>query len=161
MGQPRYQNDGDPSTSGPGFGVTCHHDLLDLPLKWRLPRLVFVNSMSDLFHPEVPEAFIAQVFATMGLASQHTFQLLTKRSKRLRSIAGHLDWEPNIWIGVSVENAKYRFRIDHLRAVPAKVRFLSVEPLIGPVGELDLSGIHWVIVGGESAPKPERLTSAG
>jgi protein gp37 len=150
MGSPRYQNDGDPRTSGPGFGVTCHEDLVERPLRWRKPRLVFVNSMSDLFHPEVPDDFIARVFDTMKAADQHTFQILTKRPQRVARMAEQLPWPSNVWMGVSVENARYRFRIDHLRTVPSKVRFLSVEPLIGDVGSLDLSGIHWVIVGGES-----------
>jgi protein gp37 len=150
MGSPRYQNDGGAGTSGPGFGLTCHEDLVELPLHWRKPRLVFVNSMSDLFHPEVPDAFIARVFDTMKAADQHTFQILTKRPQRLAQMAHQLPWPSNVWMGVSVENARYRFRIDHLRRVPAKVRFLSVEPLIADVGELDLGGIHWVIVGGES-----------
>lgn len=152
MGQPRYQRDGDPATSGPGFGVSCHDDLVDQPLRWRAPRLVFVNSMSDLFHPDVPADFVRRVFATMELASQHTFQVLTKRSKRLTELAGRLPWPPNVWMGVSVEDSRYRFRVGHLRRVPAAVRFLSIEPLIGPVGALDLEGIHWVIVGGESGP---------
>ncbi len=152
MGSPRYQKDGDPRTSGPGFGLTCHEDLVELPLSWRKPRLVFVNSMSDLFHPDVPDEFIARIFDTMKAADQHTFQILTKRPQRLAAIANQLSWPHNIWMGVSVENASYRFRIDHLRKVPAKVRFLSVEPLIGDAGELDLTGIHWVIVGGESGP---------
>jgi len=150
MGNRRYQNDGDPKTSGPGFGVTCHDDLVDLPRSWRKPRLVFVNSMSDLFHPDVPDEFIARVFDTMKATEQHTFQILTKRPQRLAAMAQSLPWPNNIWMGVSVENASYRFRIDHLRRVPAKVRFLSIEPLIADVGELDLDGIHWVIVGGES-----------
>lgn len=153
MGSPRYQNDGDSRTSGPGFGVTCHEDLIDLPRSWRKPRLVFVNSMSDLFHPEVSDHFIARVFDTMKACERHTFQILTKRPQRLAAISDQLPWPANIWMGVSVENAAYRFRIDHLRKAPAKVRFLSVEPLIGDVGELDLAGIHWVIVGGESGPR--------
>lgn len=153
MGSARYQNDGDPRTSGPGFGVTCHDDLVDLPRSWRKPRLVFVNSMSDLFHPEVPDDFIARVFDTMKACEQHTFQILTKRPQRLAAISDQLPWPSNVWMGVSVENAAYRFRIDHLRKVPAKVRFLSVEPLIGDIGELDLAGIHWVIVGGESGAR--------
>lgn len=160
MGQPHYQRDGSSVTSGPGFGVTCHSDVLALPSTWRQSRLVFVNSMSDLFHPEVPEEFISDVFAVMAEANQHTFQVLTKRSQRLRSMAKRLEWPANVWMGVSVENARYRFRIEHLRAVPAKVRFLSLEPLIGPVGELDLSGIHWVIAGGESGPKARPVDMA-
>ena len=129
-------------------------------MRWQRPRLVFVNSMSDLFHPEVPEAFIANVFSTMAVARQHTFQVLTKRSQRLRSIAGRLPWPPNVWMGVSVEISRYRYRIDHLRAVPAQIRFLSIEPLIAPVGRLDLSGIHWVIVGGESGPRARPIDRA-
>lgn len=150
MGSPRYQNDGDPRTSGPGFGVACHEDLVDRPLHWRKPRLVFVNSMSDLFHPEVPDDFIGRVFDTMKAADRHTFQILTKRPQRVARMAEQLSWPSNVWMGVSVEDSRYGFRIDHLRLTPSKVRFLSVEPLIGDVGELDLSGIHWVIVGGES-----------
>lgn len=150
MGQPRYQTDGTERTSGPGFGLTLHEDLVDAPRHWKKPRLVFVNSMSDLFHPDVPEEFIERVFQTMVDCPQHTFQVLTKRSRRLRELADRLPWPRNVWMGVSVENSSYRFRIDHLRAVPARVRFLSIEPLIGPVGDLDLTGIHWVIVGGES-----------
>lgn len=150
MGQPRYQRDGDPETSGPGFAVTCHEDLLDQPLRWRAPRVVFVNSMSDLFHPEVPDEFIGKVFDSMAAADQHTFQVLTKRSKRLKTVAADLPWPKHVWMGVSVESARYRFRIDHLRETPAAVKFLSIEPLIRSVGELDLDGIHWVIVGGES-----------
>lgn len=152
MGQPRYQTDGDPETSGPGFGLACHDDLVEQPLSWRKPRLVFVNSMSDLFHPDVSLDFIHRVFATMENTPQHTYQVLTKRSKRLGSIADDLPWPPNVWMGVSVESAIYRFRINHLRQVPAKVRFLSIEPLIAPVDELDLAGIQWVIAGGESGP---------
>ena len=160
MGSPRYQNDGDPRSSGPGFGLTCHDDLVDLPRSWRKSRLVFVNSMSDLFHPEVPDEFIARVFDTMKGCDQHTFQILTKRPQRLVAISDQLPWPSNVWMGVSVENAAYRFRIDHLRKVPAQVRFLSVEPLIDDVGILDLAGIHWVIVGGESGPQARPIEEA-
>jgi protein gp37 len=152
MGLAKYQRDGDPRTSGPGFGVTIHPEALDVPRTWRAPRVVFVNSMSDLFHDEVPTDFIRDVFAVMADTPQHTYQVLTKRSRRLAKIAGTLPWPANVWMGVSVENDRYRFRADHLRTVPAAVRFLSVEPLLGPVPELDLDGIHWVIVGGESGP---------
>lgn len=152
MGQPRYQRDGDPATSGPGFGVTLHTDLVDQPRRWRKARLVFVNSMSDLFHPQVPDGFIQDVFATMEDTPQHTYQILTKRPQRLVHIADQLPWPNNVWMGVSVESDKYRFRIDQLRKVPAKVRFLSIEPLLTKVGDLDLADIHWVIVGGESGP---------
>lgn len=152
MGNARYQHDGDPRTSGPGFGVTCHDDLIDLPLRWRKPRLVFVNSMSDMFHPDVPLPFIAQLFEVMAEASAHTFQILTKRSHRMAELAPHLPWPENVWMGTSVESAAYRFRIDHLRAVPAALRFLSTEPLIAHPGTLNLDGIHWVVAGGESGP---------
>ncbi|WP_433417542.1 DUF5131 family protein [Microtetraspora malaysiensis] len=152
MGQPRYQRDGDARTSGPGFGVTLHEDLLDLPKRWRRPRLVFVNSMSDLFHAQVPLEFVARVFRTMEETPQHTYQILTKRARRLRRVAHHLDWPDNAWMGVSVEDIDSIDRIDDLRQVPAAIRFLSCEPLLGPLGNLDLSGISWVIVGGESGP---------
>lgn len=150
MGNPRYQLDGDARHSGPGFGVQLHHDLLALPRSWRRPRDIFVNSMSDLFQAAVPVSYIEQVFVTMNELQRHRFQVLTKRSKRLREIAPSLEWSDNVWMGVSVENDSYQFRIDHLRDVPAKVRFLSLEPLLGPMTDLDLTGIGWVIVGGES-----------
>ena len=152
MGQPKYQNDGDPRTSGPGFGLTIHPDVLEEPYRWRTPRLVFVNSMSDLFHPEVPLEFIRDVFGVMTETPRHTYQILTKRSKRLAAVGPGLDWPPNVWMGVSVETGRYTFRIDHLRTVPAAVRFISAEPLLGPLSYLDLSGIHWLIAGGESGP---------
>jgi protein gp37 len=152
MGSEKYQRDGDPRTSGPGFGLMLHPDVLDLPKSWRAPRTVFVDSMSDLFHPEVPIGFIQRVFAVMEETPQHTYQVLTKRSKRLRDVAAKLPWPSNVWMGVSVETSLYRFRIDHLRLVPAQVRFLSLEPLLGSLRGLDLEGIHWVIVGGESGP---------
>jgi protein gp37 len=153
MGVPRYQNEGDERTSGPGFRLTVHPDLLDAPRRWREPRLVFVNSMSDLFHDDVSDEFIRAVFDVMRDTPRHTFQVLTKRSKRLARLAPHLEWPANVWMGVSVETARYRFRIDHLRQVPAAVRFISAEPLLGPLGKLDLTGIGWVIVGGESGPR--------
>jgi protein gp37 len=152
MGSAKYQVDGDPRTSGPGFGITIHPDALDEPRRWRQPRVVFVNSMSDLFHARVPVEFIRDVFDVCRDTPQHTYQVLTKRSLRLRRIAGKLDWPTNLWMGVSVENADALPRIDHLREVPAAVRFLSCEPLIGPLDGLDLNGIHWVIAGGESGP---------
>ena len=150
MGNPRYQTDGKDSSSGPGFGLTLHHDLVDLPHRWRKPRVVFVNSMSDLFHPEVPLEFVQAVFQVMCDTPRHTYQILTKRSKRLRDFAGELAWPPNVWMGVSVETARYEFRMDHLRDVPAAVRFVSAEPLLEPLPGLDLSGIDWLIAGGES-----------
>ena len=150
MGQAKYQRDGDPRTSGPGFGITLHEDALGLPGRWGAPRTVFVNSMSDLLHDQVPTEFIARVFSVMRDAQQHTFQILTKRSQRLAKVASHLDWPSNVWMGVSVESDRYLFRARHLRSVDAAVRFLSLEPLLEPLPSLDLDGIHWVIVGGES-----------
>jgi len=144
MGQKRYRN---------GFEVTLQPDLLDEPYKWSAARTIFVNSMSDLFHAKVPLPYIRKVFETIRNNPQHTFQVLTKRSERLARDAGKLFWPHNLWIGVSVENSDYRNRIDDLRNVPAAVRFLSCEPLLGPLPELDLKDIHWVIVGGESGPK--------
>ena len=149
MGQPKYQTDGDARTSGPGFAVALHEDLVNAPHGWAKPRSVFVNSMSDLFHDAVPESFIRRVFDVMADTPRHTYQVLTKRSKRLASLAERLPWPPNVWMGVSVESQHYAFRADHLRSVPAAIRFLSVEPLLGPV-TLALDGLHWVIVGGES-----------
>lgn len=143
MGQPRYRN---------GFKLTLQPDAIEAPLRWKRPRMIFVNSMSDLFHERVPDEFIAQCFAVMAKASRHTFQVLTKRPERVAEIASALDWPKNIWMGVSVENADYIHRIGFLRDVPAAIRFLSLEPLLGPVAELPLDGIHWVIVGGESGP---------
>lgn len=122
------------------------------PLRWRKPRLVFVNSMSDLFHEHLPFDFLRRVFEVMKQACQHRFQVLTKRAERLRELAPRLPWPPNVWMGVSVESAKQVDRVDALRSVPAAVRFLSIEPMLGPVPDLPLDGIHWVIVGGESGP---------
>ena len=152
MGQAKYQNDGDPRTSGPGFALTLHPDALAQPYGWAGRRLVFVNSMSDLFHARVPLSFVRQVFEVIADTPQHTYQVLTKRSSRLPRIAEKLDWPPNLWMGVSVEHASVMSRIDDLRAAPARVRFLSCEPLLGPLPGLDLSGIGWVIAGGESGP---------
>lgn len=150
MGSAKYQQDGDPRTSGPGFGVAVHSDALDVPLRWRQPRVVFVNSMSDLFHARVPTSFIRQVFAVMAATPQHTYQILTKRAARLAKVAHLVDWPANVWMGVSVEDAGQLARVNHLRRVPAAVRFLSAEPLIGPLTGVDLTGIGWVIAGGES-----------
>ncbi|PSR62134.1 hypothetical protein C8258_25835 [Nocardia sp. MDA0666] len=150
MGAEKYQNDGDPRTSGPGFGVTIHPESLNIPLRWRQPRVVFVNSMSDLFHARVPIGFIRDVFDVMRDTPQHTYQVLTKRSLRLRRIADKLEWPTNVWMGVSVESSEQLDRVDHLREVPAKVRFLSCEPLLGALEPLVLDGIGWVIAGGES-----------
>ncbi len=143
IGHPNYVN---------GFKVTLHEHMLGLPLKWRKPRMVFVNSMSDLFHRDVPVEFIQRVFAVMREASHHTFQVLTKRSARLAELDREIEWPENVWMGVSVENEDYLFRVDDLRRTHARVKFLSLEPLLGPLPNLDLEGIDWVIVGGESGP---------
>lgn len=153
MGAAKYQNDGDPRTSGPGFGVTVHWDALTTPYSWKQPRLVFVNSMSDLLHARVPMAFVKEVLRVIADTPQHTYQMLTKRSSRLRKVAEQLDWPDNLWVGVSVEDAGATSRIDDLRQVPAAVRFLSCEPLLGSLGGIDLDGIDWVIAGGESGPR--------
>jgi protein gp37 len=134
-----------------GFRLTFHPDVLELPKKWSRPRRIFVNSMSDLFHEEVPIEWIRRGFGVMAATPQHTYQILTKRADRLRRMAPLLEWPANVWMGVSIENQVFAFRAKRLREVPAAVRFLSVEPLIGPVN-LDLTGIDWVIVGGESGP---------
>jgi len=144
MGSDRYRN---------GFQVTLHPDLVDVPRRWRQPRVVFVNSMSDLFHDDIPLAYIERVFATMRDCPHHTFQVLTKRSERLAELAPQLPWPSNVWMGVSVEDASVLGRVLDLQRVSAAVRFLSLEPLIGPLDELPLEGIHWAIVGGESGPK--------
>jgi len=157
MGAPAYQNDGDPRTSGPGFSLALHPDRLDLPLRWQKPRRVFVNSMSDLFHPLVPSSFIRRVFVTMDRADRHTFQVLTKRPERMRAwVAANNELTvptlPNVWLGTSIENDRFVGRADDLRATQAAVRFVSAEPLLGPLPSLDLTGIGWLIVGGESGP---------
>ena len=143
-----------------GFDLRLWPDRLDVPLAWKKPRMIFVNSMSDLFHERVPLAFISSVFQTMEKASWHTFQILTKRSERLAGIAPDLSWPPNVWMGVSIETADYLWRANHLREVPAAVRFLSLEPLLGPLGALGLSDIRWVIVGGESGPRARPMDAA-
>jgi protein gp37 len=183
MGQAKYQTDGDPRTSGPGFGIAVHPDTLDQPLHWRMPRTVFVNSMSDLGHARVPREFLAKVWATMARTPQHTYQILSKRPERMARIVGSSDfyravltetgqadpgavsWSaevtgevslhwplPNVWLGTSIETDDYTGRADDLRATPAAVRFISAEPLLGPLPSLDLTGIHWLIIGGESGP---------
>jgi len=144
MNNPRYKN---------GFEVTLHEDLLLLPLKWKKPSKIFVNSMADLFNYKVPDEFIEKVFITMNACPQHTFQVLTKYSDRMVEIYPKLKFTDNIWLGVTVENEKYKHRIDQLRQVPAKIRFISFEPLIGDVGEVNLHDIHWAIIGGESGPE--------
>jgi len=162
MGSPKYQHDGDPRTSGPGFGVTLHPDELTAPRRWRRPRRVFVNSMSDLFHPRVPTEFITQVFAVMADTAQHSYQVLTKRPKRARSLLRDLNTPPlrNVWVGVSVEDDERTDRVAVLRETSAAIRFLSCEPLLGPLPSLDLTGIGWVIVGGESGPEARPMREA-
>jgi protein gp37 len=144
MGQMNYAN---------GFRLAVHEHALELPLKWKKPETIFVNSMSDLFHNKVPEKFIFRVFDVMRKANWHLYQVLTKRSERLLEMDPKLPWASHIWMGVSVENTDFTFRIDHLRRTGAHIKFLSLEPLLGPVGKLNLRGIDWVIVGGESGPK--------
>lgn len=148
MGNRRYKN---------GFAVTLHPDLLDAPLSWKKPKMVFVNSMGDMFHEDVPLEYIQQVFATMEKASQHTFQVLTKRSSRMADLAAQLPWPKNVWMGVTIESDKYLYRAENLRKTPAVVKFISVEPMIGPVCEIDLQGIDWVIVGGESGAQARTI----
>ena len=143
MGQPNYAN---------GFKLTLQEQMLELPLSWKKPRTVFVNSMSDLFHKNVPADYIERVFKVMNAAYWHKFQVLTKRSERLLEMSHRLVWTPNIWMGVSVENQDYTFRINHLSQTGAQVKFLSLEPLLGPLPDLNLKGVDWVIVGGESGP---------
>ncbi len=141
MGQRNYQN---------GFALTLQPHMLELPLRWKRPQTIFVNSMSDLFHQDVPIEYIQQVFDVMRRAHWHRFQVLTKRADRLLELDDRLDWQPNIWMGVSVESEKYLHRIDLLRRTGAQVKFLSLEPLLGPLPNMRLEGIHWAIVGGES-----------
>jgi protein gp37 len=143
MGQANYRN---------GFEVTLQPQMLELPLKWKSPKRIFVNSMSDLFHEDVPIEYIKRVFDVMRRADWHQYQVLTKRSDRVRALSKELQWAPQIWMGVSVENEKFAFRIDDLRKTDAHVKFLSIEPLLGPLKRLNLRGIDWAIVGGESGP---------
>lgn len=140
-----------------GFRVTTHYDIIDVPLHWRKPRSIFVNSMSDLFHEEVPLEFIERVFSTIELASWHVFQVLTKRAERLEKIAAKLRWPGNLWIGVTVESQKHTDRIKKLSGVPAAVKFVSFEPLLGPIKQMDLSAVDWAIVGGESGPHSRKM----
>lgn len=143
MGQPNYQN---------GFKVTFHEEAVRIPLSWKKAQMIFVNSMSDTFHENVTDQQIQQLFATMNSAFWHTFQVLTKRAERLPEIAPKLTWTKNIWLGVSIESFEYLHRVDYLRNTPAQIKFISAEPLLKPLGKIDLSGIDWVIVGGESGP---------
>ncbi|MCY4320953.1 MAG: phage Gp37/Gp68 family protein [Bdellovibrionaceae bacterium] len=148
MGQPKYRD---------GFKLALHEEALEIPLKWKKPKIIFVNSMSDLFHEAVPLVFIQKVFKVMHRASWHQFQILTKRAKRLELISHQLNWTSNIWMGVSVENKNYTYRIDHLLRTKARIKFLSIEPLLGPLPQLKLKGIDWVIAGGESGPKARSM----
>jgi protein gp37 len=150
MGAAKYQRDGAARTSGPGFGLTLHPETLKIPFTWHSPRRVFVNSMSDLFHDQVPLAFIRETFRVMEETPDHTYQILTKRSRRLVRVAAELEWPSNVWMGVSIEDNRYTFRARHLLEVPAAVRFVSAEPLLGPLRSLRLDGIDWIIAGGES-----------
>lgn len=143
MGMPQYAN---------GFQLTLHENVLELPLSWKKPQVIFVNSMSDLFHKNVPEWFIQKAFSTMRKAHRHQFQVLTKRAERLAELSPKIDWPENVWMGVSVEMDLYTNRIDYLRKTRAKVKFLSLEPLLGPLPKMNLKGIDWAIVGGESGP---------
>jgi protein gp37 len=151
MGQANYRN---------GFAVTLQPQMLELPLRWKAPKRIFVNSMSDLFHEDVPISYIEQVFSTMNRAHWHQYQVLTKRSDRLLELSDDLDWAPQIWMGVSVESEKYTYRIDDLRKTIAHVKFLSLEPLLGPLSQLNLCGIDWAIVGGESGPGARPVESS-
>lgn len=176
MGSAKYQTDGNPRTSGPGFGLAIHPDTLSEPLRWRKPRTVFVNSMSDLGHARIPRAFLAQVWAVMAATPQHTYQVLTKRPERMARILADREWRSsvflresvldlrgparklptwplsNVWVGTSVEDADVLHRVDALRDIPASVRFVSAEPLLGPLTGINLDGVNWLIAGGESGP---------
>jgi protein gp37 len=148
MGHPNYKN---------GFTVSCHEHILELPLKWRKPKMVFANSMSDLFHKSVPTSFVEKVFRIMNRARWHCFQVLTKRSDRMAKISTRISWASNIWMGVTVEKSDYKDRIFDLHKTPAAVKFLSLEPLLGPMPNIPLDGIDWVIVGGESGPGSRKM----
>ena len=143
MRQPNYAN---------GFKVTLHPEMLEMPLLWKKPQTIFVNSMSDLFHEDIPDEFIHNVFNVMAKAHWHRFQVLTKRAERLKELSNKLPWNDNIWMGVTVETSDYKFRIDRLRNTGANIKFLSIEPLLGTLGKLNLENIDWVIAGGESGP---------
>ena len=143
-----------------GFDLRLWPERLDVPLRWRRPRVVFVNSMSDLFHEDIPAEYVAEVFDVMVRAHQHTFQVLTKRHQRLAELAPRLPWPPNVWMGVTIENRRFVHRADYLRDVPAAVRFISAEPLLGPLDRLDLRGVDWLIAGGESGARHRRIDRA-
>lgn len=143
MGQPNYQN---------GFEVSFHKNVLETPLHWKKPQMIFVNSMSDTFHEKVTTQQIKDIFSIMNQASWHTFQILTKRAERLSEIVPLVSWTPNIWLGVTIESSEYVYRLESLKKTPARIKFISAEPLLAPLGKIDLSGINWLIVGGESGP---------
>jgi protein gp37 len=149
MGQPNYSN---------GFNLTLHEHVLEAPLQWKKPQMIFVNSMSDLFHDDVPERFILKAIDVMRRAHWHQFQVLTKRADRLAELDSIIDWPDNVWMGVSIENSDYLFRANCLRATAAKLKFLSIEPLLGPMPEINLDNLDWVIVGGESGPKARPMS---
>ena len=151
MGQRNYVN---------GFQVTLQPHMLEVPFHWKKPQRIFVNSMSDLFHKDVPVSFVLDVFNVMARAYWHNFQILTKRAERLAELSSSIDWPSNVWMGVSVESDRYRSRIDHLRTIGSSIKFLSLEPLLGPLHDLNLAGIDWVIVGGESGPKARAMKAA-
>jgi protein gp37 len=151
MGQRNYAN---------GFELTLQDQMLELPLRWKRSKRIFVNSMSDMFHLDVPVEFIRRAFDVMRRANWHEYQVLTKRSERLLALDAQLEWQPQIWMGVSVESARFQHRIDHLRATSAHVKFLSLEPLLGPLANLDLRNIDWVIVGGESGPHARAMDAS-
>jgi protein gp37 len=148
IGQEKYRN---------GFILTMHPEMLQLPYQWKKPKVIFVNSMSDLFHERVPLSFIQQVFNVMNDNRHHIFQLLTKRAERLSELRPQLNWSPNIWIGVTIESGEYKYRADLLRNINATIRFISCEPLIGPIDDLNLDGIDWLIAGGESGRTPRPI----
>ncbi len=151
MGNPRYVN---------GFNIKLHYDLIDAPMKWKKPRKIFVNSMSDMFHEQIPDEFIIDVFKTMNTTPRHTYQILTKRPARIDKLNDKLTWTDNIWIGTSIENELQKQRINHIRDIPAKIKFISAEPLLECLGDINLQGIDWVIVGGESGPKSRPIEEA-
>ena len=151
MHNPRYKN---------GFNVTVHEDLIELPKKWKAPRKIFVNSMSDIFHESVPDDIILRIFATMNACPQHIFQVLTKRPERLAQLNDLINWTPNIWMGVTIENNKYLYRADLLRKCNAKLRFISAEPLIGEITDINLEQIDWLIVGGESGSQARPMDAS-
>ncbi len=160
FGVARYQTDGNPVTSGRGFGLALHPDVVDKPRHWRKPRMVFVTSVSDLFHAKVPRPFLKDVFDVMAETPQHIYQVLTKRPSRALKLSDEITWPDNVWLGTSVESQDVMHRLRDLQAIPAALRFVFFEPLIGPITDLGLDGIDWVSVGGEAAPRPRPMDPA-